>query len=92
MAFCLLVLLVLFFFYVTKVKSSLPAQVIISIIVFVLSFYTYLVSKMGDHERLLEKYKDKSYIDAENDELKKISEGSKNPQPVKNEQGEVMKL
>lgn len=47
---------------------------------------------MGDHDRLLEKYKDKSYLDAENDELKKISEGSKNPQPIKNEQGEVMKL
>ena len=92
MAFCLLVLLILFFFYVTKVKSSLLAQVVVSIIVFVLSFYTYLVSKMGDHDRLLEKYKDKSYIDAENDELKRISEGSKNPQPIKNEQGEVMKL
>ena len=46
MAFCFFVLLVLFFFYVTKVKSSLLAQVIVSVIVFVLSFYTYLVSKI----------------------------------------------
>lgn len=92
MAFCFVALFVLFLFYVTKLKSSFLAQIIVSLIVFILSFYTYLVSKMGDHDHLLEKYKDKSYLDAENDELRKISKGSKHPRPIKNEHGQVLKL
>lgn len=92
MAVCFFVLLIIFFFYVTNVKSSLTAQLIVSVVVFAISFYTYLVSKMGDHDRLLEKYKDRSYIDAENAELKRIRDDSKKPKPVTNEQGEVLKL
>ena len=89
---CLTMLVLLFLFYVTKMRSVLIVQIICLIIVFLISFYTYLVTKMQTHQELLKDFKDKSYLDVEKDILKSTAKKSKKIKSTVNADGVEIKL
>lgn len=63
---CLVVLISLFLFYASPLRSSCDWQVFCFIIVLLVSFYTYLVTKMSVHGTIMEEYKDVPYYVVEN--------------------------
>lgn len=71
MGVCIVILIFLFLFYVTKIKSSWLAQLICFIVVFCVLFYTYLVTKMDMHDTLFEDFKDKPYLEVEKEAITK---------------------
>lgn len=77
MGLCLAMLVLLSLLYGTKMKSSLSAQIICFVLVFLLSFYTYLVTKMSCHSALMADYKDKPYYDVENEIITDTNKKSK---------------
>lgn len=95
MALSLTMLLLLFLFYVTDLKSSIVIQSISFFAILLLSFYTYLVTKMSHHSKLLEDFKDRPYAETEMDELRRINNKSKKLKKrnvVINEEGDSIKL
>ena len=89
---CFIGLLLLFLFYVTDLKSSVVIQVISFFVVFLISFYTYLVTKMSLHKGLLVDYKDESYADKESKELKRIKGDSQRLKETTIKEGAKVKL
>lgn len=92
MAICIATLIFLFLFYVTKARTSLVLQISCILIVFAVSFYTYLVTKMDIHRTLLEEYKDKSYLELENEILKDTEEKSRKLTSTTTDSGTEVKL
>ena len=85
-------LVLLFFFYVTNLKSSIWIQSISFFVICGLSFYTYLVTKMSRHSILLEEYKTRPYIEIEKDALGKMKKDAKKLATVTNEEGGSFKV
>lgn len=92
MGLCFIGLILLFLFYVTKIKSSWIVQLICLIIAFVLSFYTYLVTKMQIHDTLLNDFKDKTYTEMENEEISMRNGNSKKLKKATLAEGVEIKL
>lgn len=95
MGLSLTMLFFLVLFYVTDLKSSIVIQIISFVAILLLSFYTYLVTKMSHHNKLFEDFKDRPYIETEMDELRKIKNKSKKLKKrnvVINEEGDSVKL
>ena len=92
MAICIAMLIFLFLFYVTKARTSLVLQIACILIVFAVSFYTYLVTKMDIHRTLLEEYKDKSYLELENEIIKDTEEKSRKLTSTTTDSGTKVKL
>lgn len=92
MATCVVVLILLFLFYGTEMKSSFIAQLVCFLLVFVISFYTYLVTKMQIHSTLLDDFKDQSYADAEKEALNSMEGSSKKLKRTTGAEGVDIKL
>lgn len=68
---CFVVVMLLCIFYATAAKTNRIIQIVSTVLVGILSLYLYLVSKMDIHPTLLTNYKDISYVEAEQNALKK---------------------
>ncbi len=62
---CFVMILFIFVLYSTAARSVIWPQIVCTLIVCCLSFYTYLVNKMDQHAQLLVDFKDTSYAEAE---------------------------
>ncbi len=92
MAICIAALICLFLFYGTAVRNSFVLQIVCIIAIFIISFYTYLVTKMAIHSTLLEDYKDKPYYEMEKEVLKDTEEKSKELTSTTTDTGAEVKL
>ena len=92
MAICIAALICLFLFYGTAARNSFVLQIICIIAIFIISFYTYLVTKMAIHSTLLEDYKDKPYYEIEKEVLKDTEEKSKELTSTRTDTGAEVKL
>ena len=92
MAICIAALICLFLFYGTAARNSFVLQIICIIAIFIISFYTYLVTKMAIHSTLLEDYKDKPYYGIEKEVLKDTEEKSKELTSTRTDTGAEVKL
>lgn len=86
------ILFLLIVFYITKCKSNSLLQIITTVTVALLSFYSNLVYKMEDHMILMDIYKDTSYAIAENNEINKLNKKAKKLKNIVDSNGEEVKL
>ena len=92
MGICIVILILLFLFYVTEIKSSRIAQLICFVVVFFALFYTYLVTKMEVHDTVFEDFKDKPYLEAEKEVLSKTRSRAKKLKTTTTAEGVEIKL
>lgn len=92
MGICIVILILLFLFYVTEIKSSWIAQLICFVVVFFALFYTYLVTKMEVHNTVFEDFKDKPYLEAEKEVLSKTRSRAKKLKTTTTAEGVEIKL
>lgn len=89
---CFVIVFLLCVFYATTAKTNKLIQIISTIFVGFFSLYLYLVSKMEMHSTLLTDYKDISYIEAEQNELDKMTAVAQKLTSVKGTDGMEVKL
>lgn len=89
---CFIAVFWAFICYATPLKTNRVSQIILTVSVGILSFYSYLVSKMDMHPTLLKPYEEKSYAEAEKDILKGMEEKVQNTTSVQGNDGEEVKL
>lgn len=79
-------------FYITKCRTNSVLQVISTLIVAAVSFYTYLVYKMEAHPILMKQYEDIPYAVAENKSVNDLSRSAQKAKKYETESGEEVKL
>ena len=89
---CFVVIILLCIFYATAAKTNRIIQILSAILAGAFSLYLYLVSKMDSHSTLLTNYEDISYIEAEQNELDKMTTEAKNLKSVEVAEGVEVKL
>lgn len=89
---CFVVVILLCIFYSTEAKENRVIQIVSMVLVGFLSLYLYLVSKMDLHPTLLTSYEDISYVEAEKNALKKMTDGAQNLTSVEVSEGVEVKL
>ena len=89
---CFVVIILLCIFYATAAKTNRIIQILSAILAGAFSLYLYLVSKMDSHSTLLTNYEDISYIEAEQNELDKMTTEAKNMKSVEVAEGVEVKL
>lgn len=89
---CFVVVILLCIFYATAAKTNRIIQIVSTVLVGIFSLYLYLVSKMDIHSTLLTNYKDISYVEAEQNALKKMTAGAQNLTSVEVSKGVEVKL
>lgn len=89
---CFVAVFLLCVFYATAAKTNRLIQIVFMVLVGVLSFYLYLVSKMETHSILLTSYKDIPYAEAEQNMVNKMIAGAQNLTSVEMAEGMEVKL
>ena len=89
---CFIAILWAFLCYATPLKTNRVSQIILTVLVGILSFYLYLVSKMDMHPTLLKPYEEKSYAETEKDLVKGIQDKAQNITSVQGSDGKEVKL
>lgn len=88
----LVVVFILVLLFRSDYRTSKCFQIICTVMVTTVSFYSYLVYKMADHLILMEQYSDRPYVEEENRVVKQLSRKAKRTKRVTNSDGKEVKL
>lgn len=89
---CFIMTVMLFFLYSTKVRADIRVQVIVTMTVFGLSFYTNLIKRMDSHSKLFEDCKDKEFAEADKEVIKSMKIKASQLTVTKDENGNEVEL